>query len=341
MSGPPLGPSAKVRHGLLRKSRFTIERRNGLRRPVSTERSILEIMKCRTSATCFFLTACAAFGQAIGMAHAQSTAPAPRPEFEVASVKPCRDTDTFNGGSSSPGRFTISCLPVMTLISMAYIEFGSGRRDPFSTTVIEGAPAWIGMSESASNWYAVDARAVGAASEEIMRGPMMQALLEDRFKLKVHRETRNVRIYALTVNKGGAKLKPFDGSCTQRDYTKAQAQADDGQKALCAGSSLTRGGQTTMDLHGISMAAFADTLGSGLERRGIIDGPIIDRTGLTGRFDFHLEFSSSANPAAVSSADGPDTVFNVLQDRLGLKLEPSTGPREFIVIDHIERASEN
>ena len=128
MSGPPLGPSAKVRHGLLRKSRFTIERRNGLRRPVSTERSILEIMKCRTSATCFFLTACAAFGQAIGMAHAQSTAPAPRPEFEVASVKPCRDTDTFNGGSSSPGRFTISCLPVMTLISMAYIEFGSGRR---------------------------------------------------------------------------------------------------------------------------------------------------------------------------------------------------------------------
>ena len=299
-------------------------------------------MKQRTSATCLFLAACAACGQSIELAYAQRTTPAARAAFEVASVKPCRATDNFNGSSSSPGRFTMSCIPVITLISMAYIEFGSGQRDPFSTIAIEGAPGWIEMSEPASNWYAIDARAEGAASEGTMRGPMMQALLEDRFKLRVHRETRNARIYPLTVVKGGAKMRSFDGSCTSRDYTKAtQPQPDAGQKPLCERGSLTRGGQTTMDLHGENMASFADALAFVLERRGIIDGPVIDRTGLTGRFDLRLEYSAGADTVAAGSADGLDSVFSVLQDRLGLKLTPSTGPREFIVIDHVERASEN
>ena len=201
-------------------------------------------MKQRTSATCLFLAACAACGQSIELAYAQRTSPAARAAFEVASVKPCRATDNFNGSSSSPGRFTMSCIPVITLISMAYIEFGSGQRDPFSTIAIEGAPGWIEMSEPASNWYAIDARAEGAASEETMRGPMMQALLEDRFKLRVHRETRNARIYPLTVVKGGAKMRSFDGSCTPRDYTKAtQPQPEAGQKPLCERGGLTRGGR--------------------------------------------------------------------------------------------------
>lgn len=112
------------------------------------------------------------------------------PRFEVASIKPCKQTGP--APKSSPGRLSSGCIGVRGLVRMAYVIYASGRlvRDP-SSAPVEGGPRWID-----SEHYEIDARAEGAPSEGEMRGPMMQRLLEDRFGLKLHSET------------GGSGLRP-------------------------------------------------------------------------------------------------------------------------------------
>lgn len=258
-----------------------------------------------------------------------------KPAFEVVSVKPCHDGDPYTGVTNTSTRLTMGCLSIETLISLSYIQFANGHYDPFSTAVLEGGPAWIKGTAPVSDRYAIDAETAEPTAPEIMRGPMLQALLEERFQLKVHRETRQVHVYALTADKGSPRLKSFDGSCTARDFTKVeQPQPVSDQKPLCGGSTF-RGNPVTMDLQGTTMAAFADRLDTVAERIGLTDGPVIDRTGLSGRYDIHLEFSNGSENAEGAS------VFTALREQLGLKLERTTGPREFIVVDHIERASAN
>ena len=109
----------------------------------------------------------------------------------------------------SPDRMNLACQPVMNLIRTAYLNFAGGRLNPRNTTPVDGGPAWIN-----SDRYQITAKAEGTPGMEMMRGPMLQALLEDRFKLKIRRESREVPAYAMTVAKGGPKLKPFEeGSC--------------------------------------------------------------------------------------------------------------------------------
>jgi uncharacterized protein (TIGR03435 family) len=151
---------------------------------------------------------------AIGLLHApigraQSPA-AVTPAFEVASVRPCKDSEP--GGrsrgspaASSPGRLTLRCQNVMGLIDVAYRFYANGSVNaPWSWPPIEGGPAWIN-----SDRYEINAKAEGTPPEAMTHGPMLQALLEDRFKLKIHRETREIQAYLLTVAKNGPKLQPF------------------------------------------------------------------------------------------------------------------------------------
>src|SRR5262249_47372554 len=105
------------------------------------------------------------------------------------------------------------CTTVFNLINGAYVLFADGHVNPQSRVPIEGGPSWIHTSR-----YRIDAKADGAQSQGMMHGPMLQTLLEDRFKLKIHRETREVPAYALTVAKGGIKLNTFkEGSCIPLD----------------------------------------------------------------------------------------------------------------------------
>lgn len=284
---------------------------------------MITLMSTRRLLSAFFLLAAR-------LASAQS-----RPAFEVASVKPCHDGDTFTGITNSPTRLTMGCLSLETLISLSYIQFADGHYDPFSTAVLEGGPPWIKGTAPVSDRYAIDAEASEPTAPQIMRGPMLQSLLEERFQLKVHRETRQVHVYALTVDKGGARLKPFDGGCTARDFTKVeQPQLSSGQKPLCGGATF-RGNPVKMDLPDATMANLADRIDTVAERMGIIDGPVIDRTGLNGRFDIHLEFANGSENGEGAS------LFTAVKEQLGLKLERTTGPREFVVVDRIERASGN
>jgi uncharacterized protein (TIGR03435 family) len=213
---------------------------------------------------------------------------------------------------------------------------------------ISGGPAWI-----QSEFYDLAAKAEGAARVEQMMGPMLRTLLEDRFKLKIHRETKEMPVYALTVAKGGVKALPTkpDG-CVAIDLNHLPTPAP-GQPMpnFCGNMSMRMNGQSvTMDGHGTSVKDFSATLSTMLDRR------VIDKSGVTGLFDFHLEFApdeatpmfrggrggagDAGNPAPVAEIAGA-SIFDALQEQLGLKLLPDKGPVESLVIDHVEKPSEN
>jgi len=276
--------------------------------------------------------------------------PTTKPQFEVASVHLCKNDDTGRGGGgtkggrggsptdSSPDRLYLPCLPVRLFIQMAYIDFANGKFRAEPNLRVEGGPDWI---TSQTERYTINAKADSAVSQITIHGAMLQALLEDRFQLKIHRETREIPVYALTVAKGGPKLKKWEeGSCTTRDITLFPAQRlQDGQPQFCRNGTMIGQKKMTLEAHGVTMAEFAQRLnGSGR--------PVIDKTGITGRYDIHLEFAPAEGfvnvPPGVEQPDfsGAQSIFTALEE-LGLKLEPVKGPRDFLVIDHIERPTEN
>ena len=125
-------------------------------------------------------------------------------KFDVASVKLCDPhvTPGTNAGTASPGRVTYNCQPLMNYVRSAYGRWANGRLVRGNIPInIEGGPAWIN-----TELYQIAAKAERATDLGVTAGPMMQALLEERFKLKIHRETREVPVYALVVSKGGIQL---------------------------------------------------------------------------------------------------------------------------------------
>jgi uncharacterized protein (TIGR03435 family) len=274
--------------------------------------------------------------------------PAPAPQFEVASVKLNPNCENFRGGRVpfSPGRLAMECTTLQSLIQSAYGAFASGTLNQ-EILQISGGPSWV-----QSDRYDLAAKAEGAARVEEMMGPMLRALLEDRFKLKIHRETKETPIYSLTVVKGGLKIQPLqDGACVPIDLNHLPPPPEAGKPRpnYCGNMSMRMSPLgTTMEMHGSTMKEFAQRLSSVLDRR------VVDKTGVTGQFDFHLEFApdettrgfsgrvagdgGGATPPA--APEGP-SVFSALQERLGLKLAPDKGPVDSLFIDHVEKPSEN
>lgn len=174
----------------------------------------------------------------------------------------------------------------------------------------------------------------------------MRSLLEDRFKLKIHRETRQGSVYELKIAHGGPKLETVEnGSCTPVEEFDFRTLKP-GQKPplLCNGAMVQSGKVVFLAM---SMADFCQNL-----TWNVLDRPVIDKTGIVGKFNFRLEFApSDANPNLTtaggdpSSAVAPDpaapSIFTAVQEQLGLKLERARGPVQFLVIDHVEKPSEN
>jgi uncharacterized protein (TIGR03435 family) len=275
-------------------------------------------------------------------------------KFEVASIKPainCHPSgpgEPPNGISASPGRLSIRCQTVDGLIRRAYLANG---REPVTMSIqrylqpIKGSPPWIN-----SERYTVEAKTGANAevvpSREMMLGRMLQALLEDRFKLKTHLETREVPVYELTVAKGGLKIEAAkDEKCKPLDvefvrYTPAGTHT-------CGVLMRSVNPAVPAALDGATMTDLGNNLSSRLDR------DVMDKTGIAGMFDFRLELSQcdqfpvtctsrSSDPDALPSASVPQgaSIFQSLQ-KLGLKLESAKAPAEFLVIDHVERPSEN
>jgi len=267
----------------------------------------------------------AALGLTALALHAQ--APEPRPQFEVASIRPSPGNLQFgphcDGDSGSPGRLILNCATVQELIQFAYGLHANGLTPKPQSLQISGGPAWLDSAR-----FDIEAKAEGNASDEMMAGAMLQTLLEDRFKLKFHRETRERLVYALIVDKGGLKIQPLKEVCRPPDPCGVAKMRSNGQNM-------------TLDAHALSMADFSGTLG--------LDRTVIDRTGVAGTFDFHLEFvldgATPGNPFGshdpFPSGDGAGaSIFTAIQ-KLGLKLESTKGPVEFVVVDGVEKPSEN
>ena len=224
---------------------------------------------------------------------AQSAA-APTPKFQVASIKRCKDEPgrRQGGGESSPGRLSIGCLVLagdnnLGLIQRAYVRNAGGHTNPLGVLAIKGGPDWIH-----SEMYEINARAEGHPSIQMMEGPMLQALLEDRFKLKIRRETRDGPVYEMTVAKGGSKLKPFqDGSCVQMPMMFPLPELAEGQR-YCKAIIVTR--PPSVNAEGSTPLEFSKLLNLFLDR------PVIDKTGIARRFDIHLSFSPNESTPGVT-----------------------------------------
>jgi uncharacterized protein (TIGR03435 family) len=235
------------------------------------------------------------------------------PSFEVATIK--RNVSLERQGSMGleGGRFRAVNAPVIWLLSSAY---GLAQRPLFESQVI-GAPGWF-----ESEPYDIIGKVTGDVSaltpdEQFRKIPiLLRSLLEDRFALKVHRETRQLPIYALVrLRKDGALGPKMIRSSL--DCTKTPARC--GYSGLSG--RLTGGWVTT--------AMLSNLLAGAVER------VVVDRTGLDGRFDVELEWSPDQ-----TATDKP-SIFSAVQEQLGLKLESDRGPVDVVVIDHVERPTED
>jgi uncharacterized protein (TIGR03435 family) len=295
-----------------------------------------------------------------GQSVSSSQAPAAGPAFEVASVKPAAP---LNPGMLASGqahlgmkiegtRAEFSNMTLKALIALAYRV----RDDQVS------GPDWMGARDG--RWDIVAKLPAGAASGQVPE--MLQALLAERFKLALQRESAERDVYALVVGKSGAKLKeaPPDadappsegpggpGFNVSEGTDQMRVSADNqGRLAVNGGQTgpvrifMTPQGTMRMEASKMSLAALAGVL-TDLAHR-----PVMDMTGLSGSYQITLEFSmdesrsaaaravasamASELPDAASDPSGP-TIFNAVQ-QLGLKLEPRKEPMAVLVIDHLDR----
>jgi bla regulator protein blaR1 len=255
--------------------------------------------------------------------------------YEVASIKPEKTGSMMFRVLNTPDGFSATTT-VQMLIRVAY-----GIED----NQISAAPGWV-----SSEKYDVEAKMdqdtaeklkkIAEAQMEPTRQHMLQTLLADRFKLTIHRETKELPIYSLVVAKGGAKLheaKPDD------NYLNGIKGLDG--RPVPAGAHLMRMGRGELRGQSLGMGQIAHLLTMQTGRT------VVDNTGLKGNYDFTLHWTpDQSTPALNGPGGGPDSttssesgpsIFTAVQEQLGLKLESQKGPVEILVIDHVEKPSEN
>jgi uncharacterized protein (TIGR03435 family) len=254
----------------------------------------------------------------------------PAPSFDVATIKP---HPTSGGGTmdwigirNTPDGIEGAFVTIPILIQRAY-----GLR---SADQVTGGPEWakterFDIQAKMSEAEMATMQSLSSAEVKTRRAHMLQTLLTERFKLKVHSETRQVPVFELVIAKGGPKLKD-----AATDPNPPLGKGEDGKPK----AGFNQATKSTMVAQRESTKALADFLSqpfSGLGR------PVADKTGLNGAYDFTLNWvphwdqimpGSAGSPASPEEAD---SLFEALQ-QIGLKLQPATGPIETIVIDHVE-----
>jgi uncharacterized protein (TIGR03435 family) len=241
------------------------------------------------------------------------------------------------------GRFTATNISLKALIHFAY-----GVQD----FQISGGPAWL-----ESDKYDVEAKAEGSSEGDMRsmseeqrqleldkRKLMMQALLAERFRLVLHKESKEAPIYALVVAKNGPKLKEATAEELAPPNLKDMPDRPD-RKGLLRGEGM-RMGRGEVSGQAVKLGFLADVLSNQPE----LGRTVLDKTGLTGTYDFTLKWTPEEPPGAMfkgpgdappaADANGP-SLFTALEEQLGLKLESQKGPVDLLVIDHAEKASEN
>jgi uncharacterized protein (TIGR03435 family) len=241
---------------------------------------------------------------------ATHTTPAPKRAFEVVSIRvvdPNSKVDhndpnnPLNQRQTFPSnRFTANYIWMISLICAAYSEIQCGH--------VVGGPPWLRTNEI---HYDISAKVEGNAmlTREQMR-PMLRTMLEERFHLKVHSEQRIVPGYALVVAKGGSKLQPNKGATKGLEFSTA----------------------SEFKFQNVSTEYLARLIG------WAVDEPVADKTGIQGMFDVDLKF----RPPTGAFIDDPrfenlPTIFDAVQEQLGLRILPAKVVGDYIVIDHVDK----
>jgi len=272
----------------------------------------------------------------VTLAAAPALGQKPRAEFEVASVKPSAPgaPDRFNIGVRIDGAFVI----VKEFSLKNYIALAYGVRD-FQVS----GPDWLGSSKFDLNAKFPEGFKRGQLPE------MVESLLADRFKLALHREKKEFAIYALVVGKGGAKLKESapdsESDTTAPDKPNVNVSATGGGRGgttvnLGKGSYISNG-NGRVEAHKVTIGALLDTLSR------FVDHPIVDMTGLTGKYDLSLAYGVDDLRMALRSAGvdrplpddalPPASIFESVKE-VGLMLERRKAALDVLIIDHIEKA---
>lgn len=245
------------------------------------------------------------------------------PEFEVATIKPAQAGNGMRWVGFPPTGLSVKNMPVQMLVREA---FG------FEDDRILGEPGWVKMDR-----FDIEAKVAASDAPKLQkltrdqRSLMLRPLLEDRFNLKFHYETKVLPFYALVIARGGLKMKEFEPP---------------GNPAT---NGLRYTGRGRLESQGTQIEFLSHVLSQQIGRT------VLDKTGLTGKYDFTLEWEPDDAPPMAGSVEGgrsrndngrpPDSgrpsLFTALQEQLGLKLESEKGPISVIVIDHIEAPSPN
>jgi uncharacterized protein (TIGR03435 family) len=254
-------------------------------------------------------------------------------KFEVASIKPAPPGTLGTRSRFTPGgHFTASNISLKELIAAMW------RIPEFQ---ISGGPAWLGSAR-----YDISAKPENAPKDDEIL-PMAQSLLVDRFRLSVHRETKELPIFALVVARKDGKLgvglaQSTEADCAASDPSRAPARPEPGKPSAPSCGRINRS-PVLVKATSISLSVLAQSLSEALGRT------VVDKTGLTGNFNTTMEWSPDDAQLSLLPPDAPrpsvdsagPSIFAAIQEQLGLKLESRKGPVEVLVVDRAEKPSEN
>jgi uncharacterized protein (TIGR03435 family) len=286
------------------------------------------MFECRMRANCLrgrvLLVAILCAASAGGGASAQTNAVAPGVEaktraYDVVSIKPNKSGSRGTMINVQNDSFSATNVSLKNMLLNAY---------DVKDYLISGLPGWANSERFDINAKIVDMDA--AALKKVtgeQRQAMLQQLLVDRFQLKVHLQTEVLPIYEMVIAKGGLKIAPVEPPGSDPD-------ADKNKEFKGMGRGSMRVSNTELSAHDVPLENLAFSLSGRLSRT------VVDKTGLTGKYDLLLTWSPDDGSAAGSDSSAP-SLFTALQEQLGLKLQPAKGPVQTLVVDHIEMPSEN
>ncbi len=236
------------------------------------------------------------------------------PSFEVATIKPSKPDDQRKAFLVQGNRFQIINQPLVQILCFAY---------NVQAKQLIGLPPWAETDK-----YDIDAKpdGQGAPSDKQWKS-MIQKMVAERYKLTFHTDKKELSVYVLSVAKGGPKLTKSEGD-------------PNGLPGL-----FFRGKLGDLGVRNANMADF-----TGLMQSAVLDKPVINQTALTGRFDFSLLWTPDDSQfqgmgvkitPPTDNANAPPNLYTAIQEQIGLKLEATKAPADVMVIDHVEKPSEN
>jgi uncharacterized protein (TIGR03435 family) len=237
------------------------------------------------------------------------------PSFDVVSIRVNNSGGHAVMLDAEKNSFTATNVTLMTMLDLAY---------GMKSDLVLGAPGWASGTRYDIQAKLLDADGIDleALSDKELQ-PILRTMLVDRFQLKVHTETKTLPLYELVVAKGGPKLKA------------SPAATPDSQEMPHDGSTTVHHGEISGT--GVTMARVSSLLSDAVRRT------VVDKTGLPGSYDVALKWTPDEDAAkdAGAPADAPPSIFIAVQEQLGLKLQAGKGPVQTLVLDHVEKPSEN